>query len=264
MISFFTIPREFNGKYNDIQIAAIQSWLLVDDEVEIWLVGNDSGVKKVSDFLGPRVHHISSINRSPWKTPLIDDAFYRVIDVANHDILCYVNADIFFISGVKDTVESVRDMFSPSSGWVITGKRFDTSEKYIKLFLAGHPLSPDRIRGEHHCRHGEDYFIFGKEVYGHRGHIPPFAIGRSAWDNWLLMDAQDRGMETIDATGTIGAVHLGQVKRHHTINDEYRYNQTLWKENGGRDRAGWVDSTKWVTRPGKATPVVLHHRGDNG
>jgi len=191
MISFFTIPRAFDNKYNDIQIASIQSWLTVDDDIEIWLVGNESGVRKVSDFLGPRVRHIPGINRSPWKTPLIDDAFYQVMDVASYDILCYVNTDIF-----------------------------------------------------------------------HRGHIPPFAVGRSAWDNWLLMDAQTRGMKTIDATRTIGAFHLGQIKRHHTINDEYRYNQRLWAENGGRDRAGWVDSTEWVTKPGKSTPVVLHHRGD--
>ena len=260
MISFFTIPREFNDKYNDIQIAAIQSWLSVDDDVEVWLVGNDSGVGKVSDFLGPRVHHIPGINRSPWKTPLIDDAFYQVTDVASHDILCYVNTDIFFAAGIKETVELVWDMFYPSTGWVITGRRFDADEKYIKLFLAGYPLPSNRIQGEYHCRHGEDYFIFGKEVYGHRGHIPPFAVGRSAWDNWLLMDAQNRKMETIDATGTIDAMHLGATKCHHIANDEYKYNQRLWRENGGRDRAGWVDSTGWITKPGKLIPVVLHHR----
>lgn len=259
MISFFTIPRAFDNKYNDIQIASIQSWLTVDDDIEVWLVGNESGVRKVSDFLGPRVRHIPGINRSPWKTPLIDDAFYQVMDVASYDILCYVNTDIFFAYGIRETVELIRDMFHPSLGWVITGQRRDMDEKHVKAILAGHK---GRFHGECHCRHGEDYFIFGKGVYGHRGHIPPFAVGRSAWDNWLLMDAQTRGMKTIDATRTIGAFHLGQIKRHHTINDEYRYNQRLWAENGGRDRAGWVDSTEWVTKPGKSTPVVLHHRGD--
>jgi len=259
VISFFTIPRAFDDKYNDIQIASIQSWLSISDEVEVWLVGNDSGVGKVNDFLGPRVHHILSVNRSPWKTPLIDDAFYQVMDVASYDILCYVNTDIYFVFGVKETVELVRDMFFPSLGWIITGQRFDVNEDHIKLALGGYPI---KLRGERHCRHGEDYFIFGKGIYGHRGHIPPFAVGRSAWDNWLLMDAQDRGMKAIDATGTIDAFHLGQTKHHHTINDEYRYNQRLWRENGGRDRAGWVDSTEWITRPGESTPVVLHHRGD--
>jgi hypothetical protein len=44
---------------------------------------------------------------------------------------------------------------------------------------------------------------------GTLGGIPPFAVGRTAYDNWLVWAAMERwGMTVIDATETITAIHI--------------------------------------------------------
>jgi hypothetical protein len=39
------------------------------------------------------------------------------------------------------------------------------------------------------------------------GEIPPFALGRFAWDNWLLWRALDLGVPVVDASAAVLAVH---------------------------------------------------------
>ena len=49
-----------------------------------------------------------------------------------------------------------------------------------------------------------DYFVFSKGLFGA---IPPFAIGRYYWDNWLLFRARNRKSPIIDASESILALH---------------------------------------------------------
>ena len=53
-----------------------------------------------------------------------------------------------------------------------------------------------------------DYFCFPRGLWGD---IPPFAIGRTVWDNWLLWRARARGAALVDATTSVLAVH----QNHH-------------------------------------------------
>jgi hypothetical protein len=59
-------------------------------------------------------------------------------------------------------------------------------------------------RGIFHQGGGADYFLFRKGLWSD---IPPFAIGRTMWDNWLIYSALKRNMPVIDATEVITAVH---------------------------------------------------------
>jgi len=51
---------------------------------------------------------------------------------------------------------------------------------------------------------GSDYFVFVKDTLGE---IPPFAVGRPFWDNWMIFNARDSGMPVIDITRTNLVVH---------------------------------------------------------
>jgi hypothetical protein len=45
--------------------------------------------------------------------------------------------------------------------------------------------------------------------------IPPFAIGRTMWDNWLIWRARASGAMVIDATASLTAIHQNHGYNHH-------------------------------------------------
>jgi len=49
-----------------------------------------------------------------------------------------------------------------------------------------------------------DYFVFPRELYAE---VPPFALGRAGFDNWLVWRARDLGVPIFDATAVVAAVH---------------------------------------------------------
>src|ERR1700730_85846 len=46
--------------------------------------------------------------------------------------------------------------------------------------------------------------------------VPPFAIGRGYWDNWLMRCARERRANLVDATGVVVAVHQDHDYGHVT------------------------------------------------
>jgi hypothetical protein len=65
--------------------------------------------------------------------------------------------------------------------------------------------------GRLHAATGLDYFVFSRGLWPA---IPPFAIGRSVWDNWLVYGARARGAPVIDATAMVMAVHQAHDYTH--------------------------------------------------
>ena len=56
-----------------------------------------------------------------------------------------------------------------------------------------------------------DYFLFKKNMWPKT--MPPFVIGRVQFDNWLIYCARFMGIDVIDATPVITAVHQNHVQR---------------------------------------------------
>jgi hypothetical protein len=61
-----------------------------------------------------------------------------------------------------------------------------------------------------------DFFVFPR---GLLGQIPPFAVGRPAWDNWMLYRARSLSVPLIDATPVVMAVHQNHDYAHHPHGD---------------------------------------------
>ncbi len=57
-----------------------------------------------------------------------------------------------------------------------------------------------------------DYFLCRR---GFWEAIPPFAVGRAAWDNWLFYYARSRGAWLVDLTEQVMAVHQNHDYAHH-------------------------------------------------
>src|SRR5689334_11123794 len=88
-LTFFTIPKPFEGHVATIQLNAIRSWTRVGDVV---VFGDDLGVADAARSAGAR--HVPAIARNEYGTPLVADAFARVEELSDAEALCYVNADI--------------------------------------------------------------------------------------------------------------------------------------------------------------------------
>lgn len=232
MITFFTIPRPFNAKYMDIQYRAISSWTRFPGEVILF--GDEHGTEEAVLDLNCRWYQ--KVKRlTTTGPPLIDSVFKDAQLAARYDVMCYVNADIFFYNDdIPDLIQECAEQFE---SFLTVGRRWDPAAPWSPKLHAGVPV------GGYHCVHGEDYFFFPRGTYPF---VPPFLIGRSAWDNWLVLNADMRGIPTIDATQVITAIHLGETKRHHEHTQEYAYNQDIWHRYGGVDEAGYTDDTEWV------------------
>jgi len=65
--------------------------------------------------------------------------------------------------------------------------------------------------GKLHAHTGIDFFIFSKRLFGE---IPPFVLGRTMWDNWLVYRARSRKVSVVDLTEVVTVVHQNHDYSH--------------------------------------------------
>lgn len=209
MLTIFTSPKPFRGHIKVIQTNAIQSWASLRPECEIILFGDDEGTAETAARF--RAHHIPQIGCNEYGTPLISAMFQTAQEIAGHPLVCYVNADIILTS---DFIPAVRQVQLPA--FLLIGQRWDIDinealdfekpdwEKDIRRRL--------KERGTLHPPTGIDYFAFPRGQYPD---IPPFAVGRPGWDNWMIYHTRRLRIPVIDATRAITAVHQNHDYSHH-------------------------------------------------
>lgn len=220
-LTLFTCPKPFTDPHiRQIQRNAIASWLQLKPRPEILLLGDEDGVAEVAVEFG--VRHIPELVRNEYGTPLLRSIFDQAGSAASCRLLCYVNADIILLN---DFMEAFSSVTLRKNCFLMVGQRLDLDITETLDYSSPHWERDLRQavaeRGVLHAVTGMDYFLF----HGHFwGKIPSFALGRSAWDNWLLYRARQRGAAVIDATEVITAVHQSHDYAH--IPDG---NSALWE-----------------------------------
>jgi hypothetical protein len=211
MLTLFTIAKPFRGLVGTIQMNALSSWVRLCPPCEVILLGDEEGSAQAAQELGLR--HIPQVERNEHGTPLVSSVFEVAQRASQHELLSYVNADIVMVS---DLLETVREAARLERKFLIVGRRWDVD--------IGERLDFDRAgweqelrsyaarRGRLHEPTGLDYFVFTRGVFDD---LPPFALGRTVWDNWLIYRARSRGIPVIDATRGITAVHQNHGYSHH-------------------------------------------------
>ena len=208
MLTLFSTPKPFRQQIGVIQTNAIQSWLILRPECEIILIGDEEGTAEVASRFG--IRHIPDVECNEYGTPLVSSVFSIAQDIANHQLMCYVNTDIILMSDFLPAVQRIHKW-----PFLMIGHRRD-----IEL---NEPVNFDDAQWESWLRarvveyskfrpHGLDYFLFPRGLY--EG-IPPFAIGRTGWDNWLVYWARSLKVPVIDATKAITVVHQNHDYSHH-------------------------------------------------
>jgi hypothetical protein len=210
MLTLFTVAKPFCGEFARIQRNAILSWTHLRPACEILLLGDDAGVREVAADAGAT--HVPELERNEFGTPLLSNVFSEAERRTSFPILCYVNADIILL---EDFLPAVQRIIAWNSGSLIVGRRWDLD---FTEFLTWEPHWERRFRARVlksallHAHSGLDYFVFPR---GFWGTVPPFAIGRSLWDEWLLYRARGLRAPVVDATECITAVHQNHSYSHH-------------------------------------------------
>jgi hypothetical protein len=211
MITLFSVPKPLEGEFRWIQENAVASWCALGPEVEILLLGEEAGVGDLA--AGTSARHLPELTRNECGTPRVDDIFRRAEQAARQPLLGYINADIILGS---DFLAAVRIAAGLRGRFLVVGQRWnlkiDSAIDFSDAAWEGKLRNRVRAEGRLEDPSGIDYFLYRRGLWPD---IPPFALGRTMWDNWLILSARRRRAMVIDATENIWAVHQIHGYAHH-------------------------------------------------
>ena len=263
--TLFAMPKAFTGLFATIQRNAIESWVQLRPSPEIILLGDDDGVADAARRYGCR--HIPKVERNEFGTPLLNDMFQKAQAAASNEICVYVNADIILTDNFAEAIESVARRFNQ---FLMVGRRWDVDISQEIDFAARdwqqRLMEQVRQEGVYHAPTGIDYFAFKKGLWSK---IPPLALGREVWDNWLVREALLSGRPVIDASGKVTIVHQNHDfshvpggKKARSFDIEVRRNLDL----AGNDRSlAYTSHASWELTPAGIAlrPISEFLKGDN-
>jgi len=236
VLTLFTIPRAFEGEAGERQRVALESWARLPG-AEIVLFGDDPGVAEAAAEFGAL--HVPQVGHTELGTPLVSSAFATAHEVASNRLLCYVNADIVLLGDVLGPLAHVG-----LPRFLVTGRCFEVDPEAVP---ADGPTARRAGRMTH--AFGSDWFVFPAD--GTFARMPPFAVGRPAWDNWMVFHARREGVPVVDGTAAITAVH----PRHGHEHVPARNGIGLW---GGPE----ADANVALRRGDQPDPSVIFHLWD--
>ncbi|MEE9166835.1 MAG: hypothetical protein V3U24_05155 [Candidatus Neomarinimicrobiota bacterium] len=260
MLTIFTMAKPFEGNIAVIQQNAIRSWTLLRPTPEVILFGNDKGTADISAEFGLR--HVQRIERNEFGTPVLSDLFEKAQRLARHDLLCYVNADIIFMDDLIDAADQVAQH---KRRFLVVGQRWDLEVTVPFDFNVPdwQIILKDQVStgAQLHAPSGIDYFIFRRGMWGV---IPRFAVGRTAWDQWLIFRALQLGVTVIDATPTVCAVH----QNHDYTHASHKSKTELWfgeealrnRQLAGRSGSYSIVDARWELTP-QGLRIRIHPEG---
>jgi hypothetical protein len=212
MITFFSTPKPFRGHIGVIQRNAIQSWKLAHPDAEVILFGSEEGAAEVANEL--RARHESEVDRNSLGTPLLSSLFDRAERLARHDRLCFLNADILL---TEDFLAASKRLAQVHPRSLMVGRRCDVDITepwdFSKPDWGNRLRLLARERGRLRPPQWIDFFVFPRGLLFQQ--VPPFAVGRPGYDNWLLWKVRSMRVPVVDATQVVLAIHQNHDYSHH-------------------------------------------------
>ena len=204
MLTVYTVVKRFEGEFDRIQRNAIRSWLQLNPTPEVLLFGDDEpGAVEAAADLGVSVY---PIKRSKQGTPLIKSCFRQGESLAQHDIQCYVNADIIICQNFIDALLTTAGRFDK---FLLSARRWDVDIQQ-ELYTFDHKFI-ERCQAE-----GELHHKGAVDIFCHRGidwsKFPGRMAPRGMWDNYLIYLALKQCTHFVDATSVATIVH-----QNHTL-----------------------------------------------
>jgi hypothetical protein len=238
VLTIFSVPKPFHGVIGEIERRALASWTALGDDVQVLLLGDEEGVGEAAREAG--AEHLADLARTDRGTPRLDAALVVADRAARHSLLCFVNADVILLD---DLVTAAQRVSEQAERFLIVGQTVDVDE----------PRGRDDAiaRGRRRGAAALDYFVFPAGLYRE---VPPFAIGRACFDNWLVWRARQDAI-VVDATADVVAVH----QRHDYAHVEGGKAEAYYGEEatrnlelaGGKSRLYTLHDASHVLRGGR-------------
>ena len=264
MLTIFTTPKPFRGHEDVIQQNAWRSWSLLEPKPEVLVLDAAEGAARVAGELGFR--YLPDVARNEFGTPLIRSLFQQGQDNARFPIVCYVNSDVILLNDFMATVAEVAG--SQREGeYLLVGRRWNVAiaepVRFDALDWQSRLLRRVGEEGWQESPAAMEFFAFSRGV---RWEFPDFAVGRGAWDGWLLHHARSRGLRVIDASMRMTLIHQQhdyshwrEGDRYYVRSQEYRTNQRL--RGSFRRQYTILDASHRLTAEGSLCPATAGEHG---
>jgi hypothetical protein len=197
VLTLFSIPKAASPHIAVIQANAVSSWRRLG--AGIVLYGDEDGVADLAAATGAT--HVPEVARNELGTPLLDGIFSDVHRRSDAPVLCFANSDIVLPSEFRVAIERISARKHP---FLMIGESWDTDVETPINFDEEWEQELMARRGRRRGAGAIDYFAF---THGLLRDVPPFAVGRVAFDNWLVWRARSLGALVVDASPTVHALH---------------------------------------------------------
>jgi hypothetical protein len=147
----------------------------------------------------------------------------------------------------------------------MVGRRWDT-EIYEPIDFSSQNWEEQTRNRALSARHQRDawwidYFAFRRGLFG--SDIPPFALGRTSWDNWLVWKGCKSGYPVVDASPSVTAVHQNHDYGHHPQGMKGVWKGEEAQRNfqlaGGWDHMRTIDDAALVLKDGVLRTNTSRH-----
>ena len=209
-VTVFSSPKPFLDPHiRIIQRNAICSWKALGENVDVILIGDEPGLAETASEIGVRFE--LDVARNEYGTPLVHSLFQQARQSCKSEILIYINADIILLPDILEVIKKIQQL---EKDFLIVGHRWDIdishelnfddnwSEELIELI---------NNKGKQRAPTAMDYFVFPRNLFQD---IPPFAIGRAGWDNWMIYYAVHQPWPVIDITPSLKVIHQNHDYSH--------------------------------------------------
>lgn len=249
MLTLFTTAKPFRGHIGVIQRNALQSWKRLHPDAEVILFGDDEGGAEACRELG--IRHEPYVEKHKGLN-LVNYMFDRAEEISRHAALCYANCDMVLTDDFREALQRV---IALKQRFLMVGRRWDTDVTAPLDFSRDGWAAEARslARAQNRQRDGWwiDYFAFSRGLY--KGQIPPLAVGRVYWDNWMLWYAGQSGAAVVDASRSVCAIHQNHDYGHHPQGKQGVWTDEQSQRNlalaGGLSHLRTIDSAGFLLTP---------------
>lgn len=208
MLTILSTPKPFVGHIGLIQRNAIGSWVRLSPRPQIILFGDSPGTREVATEF--EVEHVPIVETNELGTPYLRSLIQAGERHARHDLLCYVNGDIILTEGLERAAQYVSTF---GASFLLVSARINLDLDVPILFdrdWRAWLRTTCEARGTAGDHTSLDFFVFPKGFYRD---IPPLAIGRAWFDQWMIKAAVHLG-SVVDATALRPIVHQNHGYAH--------------------------------------------------
>lgn len=264
-ITLFTVPKPFgNDSHTDmIQRNAIRSWLQLAPAIEVVMLGDEEGIADVAAELG--AVHLPGLQYNDRGTPIVSSAFKLVREFSTRPLLAYCNSDVIllndFVQGI-DLIVRTGEFENFLAFGRRTDLRVDREINFSSLPETKQLVADSLNSGVISSQVCKEYFVFTPSMFED---MPPFAIGRGNWDNWIIHHAKSTKTPVVNVSDLVTVIHQNHDYQHtgqgrmkcYVSGEEAKANESL---GGGRHLISGSVGT-WRLTPGGLTrerPLLLN------